>query len=331
MTGRPSSRQRAVIRRHFVQVLSSKVFRRALKAWRRRWGMTRQQLGTRAVWAIPQSRIAKSRTALRRFGQFWFRGLGRQWAANRFVFDAIWETRPLTEVVEEMASVMERLAASEDGWRADQEIWRQKKWPGVHSTHTGYYAGEEPFQPTVIWDEKRLREDLKSTAKGHAVPSNAHAPWLKPTRSFIEHYPWTEEEDMLRAFRLTRRFQLKILPRKAQLNRDPAEGFRLYERYCAGDDLKELVRAFTPRSKGDGRRDLRRSLSQVASLFSLSNPIALRKTALAQIRDGGRSNPTLEGAQLANARVGSARRSVSEPSGIPASGNAETHGGRTLG
>jgi len=281
---RPSSRQRVVIRRHFVQVLSSRKFRDTLKALRRRLGMTRLQLGAHEVWVIPQSRIANFRPALRRFGQRFFRGLGGEWAASRLVYDALWETRPLPEVVEEIASVMERLAASEDGWRADQEKWRQKKWPRVHSTHTGYYAGKEFFQPTVIWGERDLAEDLRTAGRGHVVPSDGKSPWVRPTRSFIEHFPWTEEGDILRAFRLTRRFQLRMLPRKAQLNRDPSESLQLYQGFCNGNNMKELVRSFSP--KGDAARDLRRYVSRVASLFSLPEPTALRKIALEARTEG---------------------------------------------
>lgn len=247
-----SSTHQAVLRRHLARVLQSKTFRAEIQAFRRKWRMKRLPDNR---YAFAQSSLDNHRDELEvaadQFGEYWFRGLGGWWLSDRLILDANWESKPVSVVVEEFTSLIEKRHASIGTIRHD--------------------PGGNPFQPAILWTDKELENDLRISLDGHVVPSVGRDHVLLG-RTFIEIFPWTHEEDVRRAFRFGQQGTPKLLPHKAQQNRDFSEGLALYQRYCNGDDLTDLIRTFTTRSKGDPLRDLRRYLNQVATLTGLPKP-----------------------------------------------------------
>ncbi len=203
--------------------------------------MRKVSLDGRCLWAVRQRRMLtfRKKGALRAFARFWFHALGGEWIAARLVFDADWEARSLPDVIEEIARAMERDAATDEDWRLTYTS------PSM-SKSTAYYAGDAPFSPTAIWRGEDLKEDLRQDQEWHVRPAARGGPLLTRTRVFIEVFPWTDDEDVRRAFRQMRQFQDDSLPRSPRDVKALLGNLEAYKRYTSGArmDAYERVNAY---------------------------------------------------------------------------------------
>lgn len=266
----PTARQRATLRRHLVQVLRAPMFRQHVTAFRSAWQMRRVTLtnSPRSIWVVSKARTRQylEQRAVFHFGEFWFRNLGSEWLAGRLIADAAWDEIPVAAVVEELATVLEEEAPT------DRE-WKQTVRSRDLSQSTAYYAGYSAFHPTAIWEGAQLATDLRTGAGWHAEVSSARVPALTRTRTFIEVFSWTDEEDVRRAFQQTRQYQPSALPKEARPRRDVSSSLTLYQRYAAGEDIEGL----REEAGLTDERSLRRHLSDLARMLGLPLPRRVKR------------------------------------------------------
>jgi hypothetical protein len=262
---RPSSSQQVMLARHLSTVLGAAVFRRDLEAFRERWGLKRGPGEWKGVWMLPTDKEQPAyETDLRNFARYYFRGLGGFWLATRLITGTEWEQQSVGEMVEELISILLKHHPTAE----EMKTAGRRDMTLSHA----YYAGELPFHPTHVWYDKELREDLKED-DWRVEPSPDESPRLTHTRAFIEIFPWTEEEDVLWAFRQIRLFALRLLPKRVKLHKDLQKSLNLYNRYCKGEPIDKLLEDFQNASPaGADERDLRRHLSQVSRHLGLPRP-----------------------------------------------------------
>ncbi len=253
---RPSRAQLVLFRRYLSIVLSSKQFREHIHDFRRIHGLQRQN----GFWIEPPGHFYENPSVLEDSGRFCFTGLGEGWLFSRLVHEEWWES----EATDRVVRILER-----DLLRELTGGVRSKRWSG--RVHRAYYAGFTPFHPTRIWTGSELRYDLE-TLDWAVQPSDDESLWLSRPRRFIEVFPWTEEEDVITAFRQARRDAMPPLPRRFRFHRDLSKSVALYFRYCGGESMETLLRDFR---SGQARReanDLERHLVRVAELLGYPAP-----------------------------------------------------------
>jgi hypothetical protein len=188
------------------------------------------------VWAVSKRRLDPYRKAVKQFGRVWFHGLGGTWLAGRLIQDAEWQGKPLAAVVKEIAEALEHGAADDNEWRQTKDAY------GL-SRSTAYYQGDQAFHPTAVWTSEKLAADLKGN-QWRVEPSSYNSPRLIKNRRFIEVFPWTEDEDVRRAFAQTRKFLGRPLPAEPRSRRDISESLEIYETCRGGASLKILSEKF---------------------------------------------------------------------------------------